>query len=238
MQARVASMEDVKEARQVAAAAQGQGRLFPTGLLKVFLGFLLLGVGLSAVGMYMARHTVAAVAPALFRPCLGLGAVEEEPEEGLELWTRPPARVRHNMTDEELLWRASYAPRVRDYPFRRVPKVAFMFLTRGPLPLSPLWERFFRGHEGRYSIYVHALPSYHANFTSESVFYQRQIPSKVSSPTYCFSLLRQVMLGRHAYADLDEITAKSPISTNIELYCIVTRRGACDLASRLLNTYV
>jgi hypothetical protein len=188
MQARVASMEDVKEARQgtVAAAAQGQGgRVFPTRMLKVFLGFLLLGVGLSAVGMYMARHTVAAVAPALFRPCLGLGAVEEEPDDGLERWTRPPARVRHNMTDEELLWRASFAPRVREYPFPRVPKVAFMFLTRGPLPLAPLWERFFRGHEGRYSIYVHALPSYHANFTSESVFYQRQIPSKVSPPTSC-----------------------------------------------------
>jgi hypothetical protein len=81
------------------------------------------------------------------------------------------------MTDEELLWRASFAPRVRGYPFRRVPKVAFMFLTRGPLPLAPLWERFFRGNDGRYSIYVHALPSYRANFTSDSVFYQRQIAS-------------------------------------------------------------
>ncbi|XP_066329407.1 glycosyltransferase BC10-like [Miscanthus floridulus] len=175
MQARVASMEDVKEARQAA----GQGRVLPTGMLKVFLGFLLLGVGLSAFGMYMARHAVAAVAPALFRPCLGGSSAEEEPE-GLERWTRPPARVEHAMTDEELLWRASFAPRVRGYPFRRVPKVAFMFLTRGPLPLAPLWERFFRGHEGRYSIYVHALPSYHANFTSESVFYRRQIPSKVA----------------------------------------------------------
>lgn len=171
-------MEDVKEARQAAMAA-GQGRVLPTGMLKVFLGFLLLAVGLSAVGMYMARHAVAAAAPALFRPCLSGSSAEEEPE-GLERWTRPPARVEHAMTDEELLWRASFAPRVRGYPFRRVPKVAFMFLTRGPLPLAPLWERFFRGHEGRYSIYVHALPSYHANFTSESVFYRRQIPSKVA----------------------------------------------------------
>ncbi|KAL6637781.1 hypothetical protein ACP70R_025353 [Stipagrostis hirtigluma subsp. patula] len=178
MQARVASMEDVKEARQAAAAAQGQGRVLPTGMLKVFLGFLLLGVGLSAAGMYMARHAVAASAPALFRPCLGVA--EEEPPEGLERWTRPPARVEHAMTDEELLWRASFAPRARGYPFPRVPKLAFMFLTRGPLPLAPLWERFFRGHEGRYSIYVHALPSYRANFTSDSVFYQRQIPSKVA----------------------------------------------------------
>jgi hypothetical protein len=194
MQARVPSMEDVKEARQAA----GQGRVLPTGMLKVFLGFLLLGVGLSAVGMYMARHAVAAVAPALFRPCLGGSSAEEEPE-GLERWTRPPPRVEHAMTDEELLWRASFAPRVRGYPFRRVPKVAFMFLTRGPLPLAPLWERFFRGHEGRYSIYVHALPSYHANFTSESVFDRRQIPSKVSSPPSCFASFRQVVVGSFAH---------------------------------------
>ncbi|KQK13377.1 uncharacterized protein LOC100835983 [Brachypodium distachyon] len=176
MKARVESVEDVKE-------ALGQGRVFPTGMFKVFLGFLLLVVGLSVLGMYMARHTLAAAAPALFRPCLGdsstSGSAEEELE-GLERWTRPPPRVRHAMTDEELRWRASFAPRVRPYPFPRVPKVAFMFLTRGPLPLAPLWERFFRGNEGRYSIYVHALPSYRANFTSDSVFYQRQIVSKVA----------------------------------------------------------
>eukprot|EP00475_Leptophrys_vorax_P006554 TRINITY_DN14068_c0_g1_i1.p1 TRINITY_DN14068_c0_g1~~TRINITY_DN14068_c0_g1_i1.p1 ORF type:complete len:453 (-),score=7.86 TRINITY_DN14068_c0_g1_i1:140-1498(-) len=34
-------------------------------------------------------------------------------------------------------------------------KIAFMFLTRGPLPLAPLWARFFEGHEGRYSVYIH-----------------------------------------------------------------------------------
>ncbi|KAG8062473.1 hypothetical protein GUJ93_ZPchr0003g18067 [Zizania palustris] len=185
MQARVASMEDVKEARQPAAGAGAgagaQGRVFPTGMLKVFLGFLLLCGALSAVGMYMARHTLAAAAPALFRPCLGAwGSTAAEEPEGLEQWTRPPDRLDHAMTDDELLWRASFAPRVRQYPFRRVPKVAFMFLTRGPLPLAPLWERFFRHNEGRYSIYVHALPSYRANFTSDSVFYRRQIPSKVA----------------------------------------------------------
>ncbi|GJP41204.1 hypothetical protein CLOM_g879 [Closterium sp. NIES-68] len=35
-------------------------------------------------------------------------------------------------------------------------RIAFLFMTRGPLPLAPLWERFFKGHEGRFSIYVHA----------------------------------------------------------------------------------
>ncbi|XP_010432873.1 PREDICTED: uncharacterized protein LOC104721705 [Camelina sativa] len=36
------------------------------------------------------------------------------------------------------------------------PKIAFMFLTPGPLPFEPLWEMFLRGHEDKYTIYVHA----------------------------------------------------------------------------------
>ncbi|CAN8326760.1 unnamed protein product [Cochlearia groenlandica] len=35
-------------------------------------------------------------------------------------------------------------------------KIAFMFLTPGTLPFEPLWEMFLRGHESKYSIYVHA----------------------------------------------------------------------------------
>ncbi|KAG6665179.1 hypothetical protein I3843_02G121300 [Carya illinoinensis] len=84
------------------------------------------------------------------------------------------------MNDTQLLWLASSVPRIHTYPFKRVPKIAFMFLTKGPLPMSPLWERFFKGNEGLYSIYVHSLPSYNANFTTSSVFYRRQIPSQVA----------------------------------------------------------
>ena len=45
--------------------------------------------------------------------------------------------------------------RQREEGARRVPeekrKVAFLFLTKGPLPMAPLWERFFKvgGWEGR-----------------------------------------------------------------------------------------
>ena len=42
--------------------------------------------------------------------------------------------VRHGMSDEELFWRASMVPMKEDYPYDRVPKVAFMFLTRGSEP--------------------------------------------------------------------------------------------------------
>jgi hypothetical protein len=70
-------------------------------------------------------------------------------------------------------------PYKKGYPFDRVPKVAFMFLTRGPLPLLPLWERFFRGHAGYFSIYVHTPEDYELNVSTDSPFYGRKIPSKV-----------------------------------------------------------
>ena len=86
-----------------------------------------------------------------FQPCF------EEPN-GLEQWIRPPSNLIHTMNDKELLWRASFVPRIRKYPFNRVPKIAFMFLTKGPMPLTPLWEKFLKGHQVLYSIYVHSLP--------------------------------------------------------------------------------
>lgn len=87
----------------------------------------------------------------------------------------------HNMSDKEVLWRAkSMVPRKGK---KLVSKVAFMFLTPGPLPLAPLWEKFFEGHKGFYSIYVHPHPSYNNDtilLPQSSVFYGRRIPSQVS----------------------------------------------------------
>ena len=70
-------------------------------------------------------------------------------------------------------------PQVEEYPFEYVPKVAFMFLAKGSLPLAPLWELFFKGHEGLYSIYVHTHPSYNDSWPPDSVFFGRRIPSQV-----------------------------------------------------------
>ncbi|XP_059655483.1 glycosyltransferase BC10-like [Cornus florida] len=96
---------------------------------------------------------------------------------GLGDYVKPP-RVMHDMEDGELLWRASMTPRIQEFPFKRVPKVAFMFLTRGPVLLAPLWEKFFKGHEGLYSIYVHSDPSFNGSEPRNSVFQGRRIPSK------------------------------------------------------------
>ncbi|GFS36668.1 core-2/I-branching beta-1,6-N-acetylglucosaminyltransferase family protein [Actinidia rufa] len=84
----------------------------------------------------------------------------------------------HDMDDEVLFWRASMVPRIEEFPYKRAPKVAFMFLTKGPLPLAPLWEKFFGGHEGLYSIYVHYDPIYVESVPENSVFHGRRVPSK------------------------------------------------------------
>ncbi|XWS34987.1 hypothetical protein CRYUN_Cryun21dG0085300 [Craigia yunnanensis] len=96
---------------------------------------------------------------------------------GLTEFLKPP-NIMHDMDDRELLWRASMAPRIPQYPFDRVPKVAFLFLTKGPVLLAPLWDKFFKGHEGMYSIYVHSNPSFNLSEPKDSVFYGRIIPSK------------------------------------------------------------
>ncbi|KAI4355549.1 hypothetical protein L6164_004310 [Bauhinia variegata] len=151
-------------------------RPFPLKLLKFFLLFLILAFGASIVSMYMIRRfgiQNVATGQATFLSCF-------EEAASLESWIRPPSSLMHNMNDSDLFWRASFVPRIKNYPFERNPKIAFMFLTKGPLPMQPLWERFFKGHEGLYSIYVHSLPSYTADFEPSSVFYRRQIPSQVA----------------------------------------------------------
>lgn len=88
--------------------------------------------------------------------------------------------LKHGMSDEEVVWRASMAPKIQEFPFERVPKIAFMFLTRGEVILAPLWEKFFKGNGGLYSIYVHSDPSFNGSEAEGSVFQGRRIASKVS----------------------------------------------------------
>lgn len=155
-----------------------QPRALPLRVLQFFLVFLVLGLGVSVCSMYMIRYfkvpNAAPVAQPNFVPSSFVKL------DGIQSWIRPPSNLLHIMNDTELLWRASFVPQIKIYPYDRVPKIAFMFLTKGPLPMAPLWERFFKGHDGFYSIYVHAMPSYDANYPPSSVFYRRQIPSQVT----------------------------------------------------------
>lgn len=109
---------------------------------------------------------------------------------GLSEFLKPPMAM-HDMNDEELLWKASMVPMIHNLPFKQTPKIAFMFLTKGPVMLAPLWERFFKGNEGLYSIYVHSHPSFNETVPPSSVFHGRNIPSKVS-----FCILPFIILNR------------------------------------------
>ncbi|KAF7814179.1 glycosyltransferase BC10-like [Senna tora] len=176
MQSRMGALEEGKESA-ITTSRTSQSRPFPLRQLQFFVLFLIICLGASIVSMYMVRHFgihhVALVQSNSFKPCF------EQPE-SIENWIRPPSNLLHTMNDTELFWRATFVPRIKSYPLKRTRKIAFMFLTKGPLPMAPLWERFFSGHEGLYSIYVHSLPSYTANYSPSSVFYGRQIPSQVA----------------------------------------------------------
>ncbi|KAK2393001.1 hypothetical protein P8452_15100 [Trifolium repens] len=106
--------------------------------------------------------------------------VEYDQEDMLDSFVHP-SNITHTFSDDQLFWRASLVPTKHHYPYARVPKLAFMFLTRGPLPLLPLWERFFQGHSHLFNIYIHAPPGYILNVSDSSPFYRRNIPSQVVS---------------------------------------------------------
>ena len=83
-----------------------------------------------------------------------------------------------------------------EYPFERTPKVAFMFLVRGLMLLSPLWEMFFKWYDGLFNIYVHIYGS-PSNWTEpeHSVFHGRRIPSKVRNFLFVkFTFLPLILL--------------------------------------------
>lgn len=169
---RVSSVDDTKEFTQ-----RSQHRVFPFKIFKTLTLILILGGGLSLFSIYMTKtfavHNMVMQARSTFQSCF-------EEKINLQHWIKPPSNLMHSMSDEELFWRASFVPQVKKYPYKRVPKIAFMYLTRGPLPLAPIWEKFYEGNRGLYSIYIHSLPSYISNFSSDSVFYNKQIPSQVT----------------------------------------------------------
>ncbi|KAG6769405.1 hypothetical protein POTOM_025036 [Populus tomentosa] len=68
----------------------------------------------------------------------------------------PPAPTRE-FTDEEIASRIVVREILNtpSIPTKKA-KIAFMFLTTSLLPFEKLWDKFFSGHEDRFSVYVHA----------------------------------------------------------------------------------
>ncbi|GLJ23420.1 hypothetical protein SUGI_0443220 [Cryptomeria japonica] len=198
MQIRSSNVEDSstllpKDSAQSRSQGGYTKREWPQKLLRFLFFFMLLASGI-IMGVVICSHLdryldtrsllypnfISANSNSSCSICNPKKTEDEDASMMKKAWLRPPSYLMHNMTDKELLWRASMVPIRKEYPFKRVPKVAFMFLTKGPLPFMPLWEKFFHGHEGLYSIYVHSLPNYKLQVSPKSVFYRRQIPSQLA----------------------------------------------------------
>ncbi|KAF3489582.1 hypothetical protein F2Q69_00056245 [Brassica cretica] len=176
MLSRAVQLEEGKELL-VTCGRTGLNKAFTIKLLLLLVFFLAFSVAFIIVTVstikYYGINSVVTSVTSSFVPC------SEKPNV-LDRWIKPPLALMHNMSDEELLWLASFMPQRKDYPFNRVPKIAFMFLTLGPLPFAPLWERLLKGHEKHYSVYIHSQVSSLGEFPASSVFYSRQIPSQVA----------------------------------------------------------
>ncbi|XP_010483231.1 PREDICTED: uncharacterized protein LOC104761804 [Camelina sativa] len=95
--------------------------------------------------MYPQQNTKSSAA------CVGLSS--RGCEAALSGWL--PVHVR-KFTDEEVAARVVIKDILRTPPaLTPKSKIAFMFLTPGTLPFEKLWDKFFQGQEGRFSIYIH-----------------------------------------------------------------------------------
>ncbi|GAV80278.1 Branch domain-containing protein [Cephalotus follicularis] len=157
---RLAAFEEGKDPASI-RVEMNSSRPLPLKVIQFFLLLLVLGLGFSIISMkYISifwKNLRNPEAPSTSQPCF-------EDASSIDSWIRTPSSLWHAMNDTELLWRASFSPRIKEYSFKRVPKIAFMCFTKGPLPLAPLWQKFFDGHKGLYSIYIHSTPSYIASF--------------------------------------------------------------------------
>lgn len=93
----------------------------------------------------------------------------------LENWL--PLGPARELTDAEIASRVVIADVLRTPVIQttKTPKIAFLFLTSGALPFERLWDKFFQGHEGKFSIYVHASKNKPVHFSR--YFVNREIRS-------------------------------------------------------------
>ncbi|KAJ7520642.1 hypothetical protein O6H91_19G015200 [Diphasiastrum complanatum] len=113
-----------------------------------FACWLLLLVCLSVLGALIAYHYT----PRNITPCEVFGS-----NLCVNIELRPPSPPPHREYTDGQIASFALAKELLSKPSKSSkPKIAFMFLTPGPLPFENLWEQFFKGYEGLYSIYVHA----------------------------------------------------------------------------------
>ncbi|KAL1103471.1 hypothetical protein V6Z11_D04G002100 [Gossypium hirsutum] len=73
------------------------------------------------------------------------------------LFNEPSIFTARELSDEETRSHVVFREILNTPPIQsKNPKIAFLFLPPGTLHFEPLWDKFFCGHEDRFSVYVHA----------------------------------------------------------------------------------
>ncbi|KVH93445.1 uncharacterized protein LOC112517414 [Cynara cardunculus var. scolymus] len=92
----------------------------------------------------------------------------------------PPLLMMEEDDDDGSLFELASRVNPNPSPIGAPKKLAFLFLTAGPLPLAPLWELYFNRtkRENLYNIYIHADPNLRYDPPFQGVFSNRTIPSK------------------------------------------------------------
>ncbi|KAE9609195.1 hypothetical protein Lal_00020551 [Lupinus albus] len=68
-----------------------------------------------------------------------------------------PNDFSRELSDDEIESRVVVKEMLKIHPLMtKTSKVAFLFMSPGSLPFEKLWHIFFQGHDGKFSIYVHA----------------------------------------------------------------------------------
>ncbi|WRX31626.1 Glycosyl transferase [Theobroma cacao] len=76
---------------------------------------------------------------------------------GCTLYNQPPTFPSRELSDDETISQVVIREILKTPPIlSKKSKIAFLFLTPGTLPFEELWDKFFRGHEHRFSVFVHA----------------------------------------------------------------------------------
>ncbi|KAJ4729274.1 Core-2/I-branching beta-1,6-N-acetylglucosaminyltransferase family protein [Melia azedarach] len=88
--------------------------------------------------------------------------------------------------------------------FSQRPKLAFLFIARNRLPLEMVWDKFFKGGENRFSIFVHPRPGFMFNkaTTRSAYFLDRQVNDSIQVDWGEASMIEaERILLRHALVD-------------------------------------
>ncbi|KAF3562384.1 hypothetical protein DY000_02019213 [Brassica cretica] len=109
-------MEDGKE--NGILTRTGKSKPFPAKLLLILGLFLAFALTVFVVSVSTIKYT--GLQSVVTTVTSGFVTCREDEPNSLSKWIQPPAVLMHNMSDEELLWRASFWPRRKEYPFQRV----------------------------------------------------------------------------------------------------------------------